>query len=100
MKMSLGTVEPKHGATKDDKVDTHDLQEKNVYHSEVLGNPDLMNSAFDGESQEHAMGPWEAAKMHPMACFWAFFMCFTIVSPGVRRASSRAENAHLMWPYS
>ena len=22
---------------------------------------------------------WEAAKTHPMACFWAFLMCFTIV---------------------
>jgi SP family general alpha glucoside:H+ symporter-like MFS transporter len=82
--MSLGTVEPKHGATEVDMVDTHDLKEKNIHNSKILVNQDLMNSAFDGENQEHAMGPWEAAKTHPMACFWAFFMCFTIVSPGVR----------------
>lgn len=77
------TVETKHAATEKDVVDTHEFQEKkDVY--EVLGNEDLMNSAFDGENAEHAMGVWEAVKSHPMACFWAFFMCFTIVSAGVR----------------
>lgn len=96
-----GTVEPKHDATATatDTVDA-ELQEKGVHHGSVLVNKDLMNNAFAGENQEHAMGPWEAAKTHPMACFWAFFMCFTIVSSGVRWASSRAENAHLVWHYS
>lgn len=48
---------------------------------EVLDNPELMNDAFDAENREHEMGVWQAAKAHPWACFWAFVMCFTIVSP-------------------
>lgn len=48
--------------------------------SEVLGNQDMMNDAFDGENEEHEEGVWAAFKKHPWACFWAFVMCFTIVS--------------------
>jgi SP family general alpha glucoside:H+ symporter-like MFS transporter len=51
-----------------------------VQHSEVLVNQDLMNDALDGENREHQMGVWDAVKKHPWACFWAFTMCFTIVS--------------------
>jgi SP family general alpha glucoside:H+ symporter-like MFS transporter len=51
-----------------------------VKHSEVLVDQDLMNDALDGENREHEMGVWDAAKKHPWACFWAFTMCFTIVS--------------------
>jgi SP family general alpha glucoside:H+ symporter-like MFS transporter len=47
---------------------------------EALANPELMNDAFDGENREHEMTLWQAAKAHPWACFWAFTMCFTIVS--------------------
>ncbi len=47
-------------------------------------NPDLMSDAFHGENREHEMGMWEAFKNYPMGCFWAFIMCFTIVSPGIR----------------
>lgn len=62
-----------------------DLANVEVQHSEVkgvevLGNQDRMNEAFDGENQEHEEGVWAAAKNHPWACFWAFIMCFTIVS--------------------
>jgi MFS transporter, SP family, general alpha glucoside:H+ symporter len=78
-----GTVEPSHDATAIDTVDP-EFQEKGIHKSSVLVNKELMNNAFNGENLEHAMGPWEAAKTHPMACFWAFFMCFTIVSLGVR----------------
>lgn len=55
-----------------------------VDHSEVLKNSDLMNDAFDGENREHELGVWEATKKHPWACFWAFIMCFTIVSSSSR----------------
>jgi MFS transporter, SP family, general alpha glucoside:H+ symporter len=72
-----------HDATAIDTVDP-EIQERNIHQSNVLANKELMNNAFNGENQEHAMGPWEAARTHPMACFWAFFMCFTIVSPRVR----------------
>ncbi|KAI5464428.1 general substrate transporter [Mariannaea sp. PMI_226] len=48
-------------------------------HGEVLGDSDLMNDAFEGETREHEMGVWESVKCHPWACFWAFIMCFTIV---------------------
>ncbi|KAI9662970.1 MAG: hypothetical protein M1821_008017 [Bathelium mastoideum] len=69
----------KHGTTEVDMVDKDVLQEKNIHNSEVLVDQDLMTSAFDGENREHEMGLWEAVKQHPMACFWAFIFCFTIV---------------------
>jgi SP family general alpha glucoside:H+ symporter-like MFS transporter len=51
-----------------------------IKHSGVLGNVDLMHDAVDGENREHETGVWAAVKGHPWACFWAFIMCFTIVS--------------------
>lgn len=52
----------------------------NARGSEVLTNNDLLNDAYDGEDREHQMGMWAAVKMYPWACFYAFAMCFTIVS--------------------
>jgi SP family general alpha glucoside:H+ symporter-like MFS transporter len=46
------------------------------HHVEVLKNQD----AYDGENREHAQTTWGAFKSHPWAAFWAFIMCFTIVS--------------------
>jgi SP family general alpha glucoside:H+ symporter-like MFS transporter len=57
-----------------------ELAHGDVDHAEVLHNPDLMSDAFDAERREHEQGAWAAAKAHPWACFWAFMMCFTIVS--------------------
>ncbi|TID27856.1 maltose permease [Venturia nashicola] len=54
---------------------THD----NVLVEDILHHPDALASAYDGENREHNMGVWEAVKLHPMACFWAFLFCFTIV---------------------
>jgi SP family general alpha glucoside:H+ symporter-like MFS transporter len=51
-----------------------------VLHDEVLANQDLFNDAIEAENAEHAMDMWSAAKKHPVACLWAFLMCFTIVS--------------------
>ncbi|EFQ35298.1 hypothetical protein CGRA01v4_05814 [Colletotrichum graminicola] len=51
----------------------------NESNPKVLTDADLMNDAFDGENEEHKQGLWEAAKLHPKACFWAFIVCFTIV---------------------
>ncbi|CAG8948041.1 unnamed protein product [Penicillium salamii] len=56
-----------------------EIQHSEVKSSEVLGNQELMNDAFDGENEEHQEGVWAAAQKHPWACFWAFVMCFTIV---------------------
>lgn len=56
------------------------VEKVEIHQDEVLANPELMNDAFEGENLEHQMGSWEAAKKHPWACFWAFMMCFTIVS--------------------
>lgn len=52
--------------------------------SEVLVNPDLISEAIDGENHEHNQGFLAAVKAHPWACFWAFLMSFTIVSPCLR----------------
>lgn len=82
--MSSGNTEPKNELHQEDQVDVDVLREKNVRHSEVLVNPTLMIDAFHGENREHEMTLWEAIKNYPMACFWAFIMCFTIVSSGIR----------------
>jgi hypothetical protein len=58
------------------------MREKSIggHHAEILENKDLMTDAQNAEAREHEMGLWEAVKDHPMACFWAFIFCFTIVS--------------------
>lgn len=61
-------------------------EEKDLHNSDVLVNADLMHDAFDGENREHEMGVWEAVQTYPWACFWAFIMCFTIVSAAARPA--------------
>lgn len=67
------------------------LEEKNVHHSELLVDANLMSHAFDAENAEHNMTAWEAVKAHPMACFWAFLMCFTIVRSTLTKGSSCVE---------
>lgn len=69
--------------TDDARVDHVDaeIQEKQMHTSEaVLGDSNLMQDAFQAENREHEMTLWEAVTDHPMACFWAFVFCFTIVS--------------------
>lgn len=68
----MSDVEPKNDSLHDEKGE--------IRQSEILDNANLLNEAFDGENREHEMGAWEAAKKYPWACFWAFLMCFTIVS--------------------
>lgn len=78
-----GTVEPKHDATHvEAAVDTDELEKHNIHQSEILVDANLMSNAYGAENREHEMGVWDAVKTHPMACFWAFVFCFTIVSPG------------------
>ncbi|KAF1980283.1 general substrate transporter [Bimuria novae-zelandiae CBS 107.79] len=61
------------------KIDHATLAERNVHYSELLVDTELMKQAFDAENAEHEVTAWQAVKSHPMACFWAFLMCFTIV---------------------
>ncbi|KAI3394008.1 hypothetical protein diail_3325 [Diaporthe ilicicola] len=75
----MSKIEPTKESHQAEHVDIGDLKEKNIRNSDVLVNPDLMNDAFEGEAREHELGTWDAAKMYPWACFWAFIMCFTIV---------------------
>lgn len=71
----------KHEAAHVDLVDSHEKHEKGVIGNDhLLVNQDALASAYDAENREHSMGVWEAVKLHPMACFWAFLFCFTIVS--------------------
>jgi len=74
-------IESSRNATAKETINVEEPHEKPAVEHGVLVDKEGMNDAFKGESLEHSMGPWEAAKSHPMACFWAFFMCFTIVSP-------------------
>ena len=85
--MASNIPEPKTGVSQEDTPrettppqDEVPAEKKDILHSEVLTNANLMNDAFDGENREHEQGLWESAKNHPWACFWAFIMCFTIVS--------------------
>jgi hypothetical protein len=39
------------------------------------------------------MGTWESFKAYPWACFWAFLMCFTIVSRPVFCTIQRGDFA-------
>ena len=92
-------------ATKNSNDSLHNEEfggKKTTLHDEVLVNPELMSDAFMAENREHEMGLWvsyvmawmymvdvmltfsqQAMKAHPTACFWAFMMCFTIVSRAV-----------------
>ena len=71
--------EPKHDATHVDKVGD-DIREKDYHHqAEVLDDKDLMTDAQNAENRDHEMTMFQAIKDHPMACFWAFVFCFTIV---------------------
>ena len=78
--MSTGIAHGSDSDNDDRRVSVKDLKEHNAFHSEVLVDQDLMNNAFEAETKEHQQGVWDAVKSHPMACFWAFLFCFTIVS--------------------
>lgn len=66
-------TEPKNEVHHVDQVEHHG-------HGEIKIDPTLMTDAIDGENEEHSAGVWMAFKQYPWACFWAFTMCFTIVS--------------------
>lgn len=57
----------------------HDIKGNAIEHSEVLDQKELLQDAYQGEDHEHQQTLWSSAKEHPMACMWAFIMCFTIV---------------------
>lgn len=56
-----------------------ELNEQGVAHHEALDDKDLLQASYEAETRENEMGVLEAVKTHPMACFWAFVFCFTIV---------------------
>ena len=62
------------------RMDNVALEEKDVHYSELKVDSDAMNQAYAAENAEHELSAWQAVRTHPMACFWAFLMCFTIVS--------------------
>lgn len=72
-------AEKSGGAPHGIQTDIEELRQHSIKNSEVLVDKELMTNAFEGENREHEETLWEAAKAHPMACFWAFIMCFTIV---------------------
>lgn len=57
-----------------------ELNEQGVVQHETLSDKELLAASYEAETRENEMGVWEAVKDHPMACFWAFVFCFTIVS--------------------
>ncbi|KAF2641561.1 maltose permease [Massarina eburnea CBS 473.64] len=78
-----GTLDQKHDPTHVEPVspsgDLDELEKRNIQQSEILVDANLMSNAYDAENREHAMTVTQAVKTHPMACFWAFIFCFTIV---------------------
>lgn len=75
---------PKQDVVGVDGAAAHDELQGKKNHSDILSDEELINSAVNAEAREHEMGAWEAVKLHPYACFWAFIFCFTIVSPSFR----------------
>lgn len=73
------SVEQEKMPAQEARTDIEELKDHNIQNSEVLVDKELMTNAFEGENREHEETLWQAAKSHPMACFWAFIMCFTIV---------------------
>jgi SP family general alpha glucoside:H+ symporter-like MFS transporter len=80
-----GFTEPKRDATL--AADDGALEKSLSHQAEIFEDKELMTDAQAAENREHDMGMWEAVKDHPMACFWAFIFCFTIVSLSALLAS-------------
>jgi len=78
-----GFAEPKRDETL--AVENGNREKSVGQHSEILVDKELMTDAQNAENREHEMTLWEAVKDHPMACFWAFVFCFTIVSSDATR---------------
>lgn len=58
---------------------------------DVLADKDVLHEAYRAETNEHNMGTWEAVKVHPMACVWAFIITFTIVSESLSGQELKAR---------
>lgn len=77
-----------------------ELNEQGVAHHETLTDKELLQASYEAETRENEMGVWEAVKDHPMACFWAFVFCFTIVSTIVLRTEfSLTQSGHGVFRY-
>lgn len=65
-----------------DEIEHASPNEKAVleHHGDVLADQEILAEAYRAETGEHQMRMWEAVKMYPMACFWAFIFGSTIVS--------------------
>ncbi|KAF3000669.1 hypothetical protein E8E13_000823 [Curvularia kusanoi] len=63
----------------DEKKIDPEINEHGVVQHETLDDKQLLAASYEAETRESQMGVWEAMKAHPMACFWAFIFCFTIV---------------------
>lgn len=72
----------------DEKKHDPEMREQGTIQHEVLSEKELLAASYEAENREHEMGLWEAVKDHPMACFWAFIFCFTIVSHVVYQVQS------------
>ncbi|KAF9699104.1 hypothetical protein EKO04_002701 [Ascochyta lentis] len=57
-------------------LETH---EKGVIQHETLNDKEILSASYEAENREHDMTLLEAVRDYPMACFWAFVFCFTIV---------------------
>jgi hypothetical protein len=75
-----------------------ELNEQGVAHHETLDDKDLLQASYEAETRENEMGVLEAVKDHPMACFWAFVFCFTIVSWLVPEMTTAADRFRLWSP--
>ncbi|KAF8183586.1 maltose porter [Mycena galopus ATCC 62051] len=61
-------------------VEKTSIDEVEKRHTDLKSNvADYKGDAIEAENSEHSMTVLEAARAHPMACFWAFVMSFTII---------------------
>ena len=76
--MGVDQIEPNTRSHNED-IEIQRDEKHAVLPTEALGDKELLAEAYSGETSEHQMGPWLAAKTYPLACLWAFTMAFTIV---------------------
>ncbi|KAF2856942.1 general substrate transporter [Plenodomus tracheiphilus IPT5] len=74
-----GFTDSKLDATHVDHVGGVLSEKKEHSEAELYEDKNGMTDAENAEAREHNMSLLEAVKDHPMACFWAFIFCFTIV---------------------
>jgi SP family general alpha glucoside:H+ symporter-like MFS transporter len=78
-------IEPNPEGANGDEINEKARAQQDAPDHNALIDKEILGEASRGEELAHNLITWDAAKTHPVACFWAFFICFTIVSCSSQR---------------